>query len=84
MRTALNDFKIAQEWDKIIAPVKGILGSKAQLNLGLDNILAIMITNQMFKKIEEQEINIRSNAAARTSTTLQRVFGKDWNTNTAK
>ncbi len=80
MRTALNDYKIAQEWDKIVAPVKAIMGNKAKLNLGLDNILAIMITNQMFKKIEEQEVNIRSNAAARTSTTLQRVFGKDWNT----
>ena len=80
MRTALNDYKIAQEWDKIVAPVKAVLGSKAKLNIGLDNILAIMITNQMFKKIEEQEINIRSNAAARTSTTLKRVFGKDWNT----
>ena len=84
MRTALNDYKIAQEWDKIVAPVKAIMGNKAKLNLGLDNILAIMITNQMFKKIEEQEVNIRSNAAARTSTTLQRVFGKDWNTSTGK
>ena len=80
MRTALNDYKIAQEWDKIVAPVKVILGSKAKLNIGLDNILAIMITNQMFKKIEEQEINIRTNTAARTSTTLRRVFGNDWNT----
>ena len=83
MRTALNNYKITQEWDKIIAPVKAILGNKAKLNVGLDNILAIVVTNQMFKKIEEQEVNIRSNAAARTSNTLQRVFGKDWNT-TAK
>lgn len=80
MRTALNNYKITQEWDKIIAPVKAILGNKAKLNVGLDNILAIVVTNQMFKKIEEQEVNIRSNAAARTSNTLQRVFGKDWNT----
>ncbi len=84
MRTALDNYKITQEWDKIIAPVKAILGNKAKLNVGLDNILAIVVTNQMFKKIEEQEVNIRSNAAARTSTTLQRVFGKDWNTSTAK
>lgn len=84
MRTALDNYKITQEWDKIIAPVKAIMGNKAKLNVGLDNILAIVITNQMFKKIEEQELNIRSNAAARTSTTLQRVFGKDWNASTTK
>ncbi len=82
MRTALDQYKIAQEWDKLVAPVKGILGNKVQLNLGLENILAVMVTNQMFKKIEEQEVNIRTNASARTSNTLQRVFGKDWNTAT--
>ncbi|MFP5039817.1 DUF4197 domain-containing protein [Parasediminibacterium sp. JCM 36343] len=84
MRNALEEYKIASEWDKMVAPVKLVLGNKANLNLGLDNILAIVVTNQMFKKIEDQEINIRTNASARTSTTLQRVFGKDWNANTAK
>jgi hypothetical protein len=80
MRTALNEYSIVQQWDKLVAPAKLLLGNKVALNLDLDHILAVMVTNEMFKKIEEQEINIRTNAAARTSSTLQRVFGRDWNT----
>jgi hypothetical protein len=33
----------------------------------------------MFSKIAEQEVAIRTKAEARTSPTLQRVFGKTWN-----
>lgn len=79
MRTALNEYSIVQQWDKLIGPAKLLLGSKASLNLDLDHILAVMLTNEMFNQIQKQEINIRTNAAARTSSTLQRVFGKDWN-----
>ncbi|MEO7531827.1 MAG: DUF4197 domain-containing protein [Sediminibacterium sp.] len=80
MRNALNQYSIVQQWDKLVAPAKLLLGNKVALNLDLDHILAVMLTNEMFKKIEQQEINIRTNAQARTSSTLQRVFGKDWNT----
>jgi len=76
----LNEYKIVQEWDKLVGPAKILLGNKIGLNLHLDNILAVMLTNEMFKKIEQQEIQIRTNAQARTSATLQRVLGKDWNT----
>jgi hypothetical protein len=78
MRTALNEYHIADEWDKLISPAKILLGNRAGLNLNLDNVLAVVITNQMFSKIEQQELNIRNNAQARTSATLQRVFGRDW------
>lgn len=84
MKTALDSYKITQEWDKLIAPAKLLLGNKAKLNLNLDNLLAVLVTNQMFKKIEVQEINIRTNVAARTTPALQRVFGKDWTATTAK
>lgn len=80
MRTALNEYSIVQQWDNLVAPAKLFLGNKVSLNLDLDHILAVMLTNEMFKKIEQQEINIRTNAQARTSGTLQRVFGRDWNT----
>jgi hypothetical protein len=79
MRTALNEYSVVQQWDKLVAPAKLLLGNKASLNLDLDHILAVMLTNEMFKQIEKQEINIRTNAQARTSSTLQRVFGRDWN-----
>ena len=84
MRTALNEYRIAQEWDKLVGPAKILLGNRAGLNLNLENILAVIITNEMFSKIEQQEISIRTNAQARTSTTLQRVFGKDWNTTSTR
>ena len=80
MRTALNEYSVVQQWDNLVAPAKLFLGNKVSLNLDLDHILAVMLTNEMFRKIEQQEINIRTNAQARTSSTLQRVFGKDWNT----
>lgn len=80
MRTALDQYKIEQEWDKLVGPAKLLLGNKAGLNLNLDNILAVLVTNEMFQKIEAQEVAIRTNAQARTTPTLQRVFGKDWNT----
>lgn len=79
MRTALEQYRIAQEWDKLIGPVKLLLGDRAGLNLNLENVMAVMITNEMFKKIEEQEVSIRTNASARTTASLQRVFGRDWN-----
>ena len=84
MRTALNEYRIAQEWDKLVAPVKVVLGNKAGLNINLDNILAVIITNEMFSKIEQQEIAIRTNAQARTSANLQRVFGRNWNTTSTR
>jgi hypothetical protein len=78
MRTALDEYGIAQSWDKLVAPAKVFLGNRVGLNLNLDNVLTVLITNEMFKKIEEQEINIRNNASARTTASLQRVFGRDW------
>ncbi len=84
MRSALNEYRIAQEWDKLVGPAKILLGNRAGLNLNLENILAVIITNEMFSKIEQQEISIRTNAQARTSATLQRVFGKDWNTTSTR
>ncbi len=79
MRTALNEYGIERSWEKLVAPARVLLGNKVGLNLNLDNVLAVLITNEMFRKIEEQEVNIRNNASARTTTSLQRVFGKNWN-----
>ena len=80
MRNALNEYHVADEWDKLVRPAKVLLGNKVGLNLNLDNILSVMITNEMFKKIEQQEITIRTTKQARTSASLQRVFGQNWNT----
>ncbi len=79
MKTALDQYKITQEWDKLVAPVKLVLGDKVNLNIGIDHLMAGVVTNAMFTKIAEQETAIRTKAEARTSPTLQKVFGKDWN-----
>lgn len=79
MKTALDQYNITKEWDKLVAPAKLVLGNKVNLNLNLDNLLAGVVTNAMFNKIAEQEVAIRTKAEARTTPTLQRVFGKTWN-----
>jgi hypothetical protein len=79
MRNALNEYGVQQSWDKLVAPAKVLLGSKLGMNLDLDNVMAVVVTNAMFNKIEQQEIEIRTNAQARTTASLQRVFGRNWN-----
>lgn len=73
MNTALNNYGVNAQFKKILQPVQMLLGDK--LNLDLGNLMAGFIANSMFNKIEEKEKEIRLNAAARTSTLLQRVFG---------
>ncbi|MBV9988847.1 MAG: DUF4197 domain-containing protein [Chitinophagaceae bacterium] len=81
MRSALDQYNVEQSWDRLVAPAKALLGNRVGLSLNLDNILAILITNEMFSRIEQQEIAIRTSAAARTTASLQRVFGRDWSNN---
>lgn len=76
MNNALEEYKLVTEWNKLVAPVKLFAGDK--LNLDLDNIMAGVVANSMFNKIEEKEIEIRTRAEARTTPLLQKVFGRDW------
>lgn len=78
MATALNKYNVMQAWEDMLGPAKPLLGNKAKLNLNLDNLLAGAVSLAMFKKIEEQEIAVRTKAEARTSQLLQKVFGRDW------
>jgi Protein of unknown function (DUF4197) len=79
MKNALDQYKLTQEWDKLVAPAKVFLGNKVNLNLNIDNLLAGVVRDAMFTKIAEQEVAIRTKAEARTTPALQRVFGRDWN-----
>jgi len=38
-----------------------------------------MVSEKMFQKIEEKEVQIRAETAARTTPLLQKVFSKNWN-----
>ncbi len=55
------------------------LGSKSPLlqafDVNLAQLLTTAITQKMFMKIAEEEVRIRQNVAARTTSLMQRVFG---------
>ena len=78
MRTALNKYNVMQAWEDMLGPAKPLLGNNSRLNLNIDNLLAGAVSLAMFKKIEEQEIAIRTRAEARSTQLLQKVFGRDW------
>lgn len=77
MASALDEYKLREQWEKITQPIRGIFGGR--LNLDLANIMAGLVTEKMFQKIAEKEQDIRNNAAARTTPLLQRVFSRNWN-----
>jgi hypothetical protein len=77
MQQALAEYKLNEQWEKIIKPAKSLAGDK--LNLDLANIMAGIVSEKMFQKLEETEQQVRTNAAARTTPLLQKVFSKNWN-----
>ncbi|HUC79894.1 MAG TPA: DUF4197 domain-containing protein [Flavisolibacter sp.] len=77
MQQALNEYKLAEQWDKIIKPAKALVGDR--LNLDLANLMAGLVSEKMFQKLAETEAQVRTNAAARTTPLLQRVFSGTWN-----
>jgi len=76
MQTALDEYKLNEQWERIIKPVKGISGGK--LNIDLSTLMAGMVSEKMFEKIAEREKQIRSDAAARNTALLQKVFSRSW------
>jgi hypothetical protein len=77
MQTALDEYKLNEQWNQLIKPVKAIVGNK--LNIDLANLMAGIVSEKMFQKIAEKEQEIRNNASARSTTLLQKVFSKKWN-----
>ena len=77
MKTALQEYNLIEQWDKITKPAQAVVGNK--FNLDLANLMAGLVSEKMFQKIEEKEVDIRTNAAARTTGLLQKVFSRDWN-----
>lgn len=77
MQTALDEYKLNEQWDNLIKPVKGIAGNR--LNLDMASLMAGIVSEKMFQKIAEQEQQIRVNASARTTPLLQKVFSRSWN-----
>jgi hypothetical protein len=76
MQQALDEYKLNEQWNKIIEPAKALVGNK--LNLDLANLMAGIVSEKMFQKMAEKEQEIRNNAAARTTPLLQKVFSRSW------
>lgn len=76
MNNSLDEYKLSSEWNKLIKPAQLFVGEKINLDLG--NLMAGLVANAMFAKIEEKEREIRARAEARSSSLLQKVFGNDW------
>lgn len=77
MQQALNEYKLNEQWDKIIQPAKALVGNK--LNLDLATVMAGLVSEKMFQQLAETEQQVRTNAAARTTPLLQKVFSRAWN-----
>lgn len=76
MKSALDEYNLTAQWDKIMKPAQAIAGNR--VNLDLPNLMAGMVSLKMFEKIEEKEKDIRANASARTTPLLRRVFSGSW------
>jgi len=76
MKQALDEYKLSDQWNKITKPIQTIMGNK--LNLDLSNLMAGLVAEKMFQKMEETERSIRTDATARTTQLLQKVFSKNW------
>lgn len=77
MTDALKEYKLDEQWAKIIKPAKALAGDK--LNLDLSTVMAGLVSEKMFQKLAQKETDIRTNAAARTTPLLQNVFSRSWN-----
>ncbi len=77
MQTALDEYKLTEQWEKIIKPIQSLTNNK--LNLDLATLMAGMVSESMFRKMEAKEKQIRAEASARTTPLLQKVFSRSWN-----
>lgn len=77
MQQALEEYKLTEQWNKIIAPAKALVGNK--LNLDLATVMAGLVSEKMFQQLAQTEQQVRTNAAARTTPLLQKVFSRNWN-----
>jgi hypothetical protein len=77
MQQALNEYKLVEQWNTIIKPAQALVGNR--LNLDLPTLMAGLVSEKMFQKLEESERQVRADAAARTTPLLQKVFSRTWN-----
>jgi hypothetical protein len=74
MQEAINEYKLEDEWKKIIQPAQALVGNK--LNLDLPTLMAGLVAEKMFQQLEAKEREVRTTASARTTSLLQKVFSQ--------
>jgi hypothetical protein len=77
MQEALAEYKLNEQWENISKPIRTATGNR--VNIDLPTLMAGLVSEKMFQKIEEKEKEVRTNANARTTTLLQKVFSRNWN-----
>lgn len=77
MQAALDEYKLTEQWNSITKPVRAIAGNK--INVDLATLMAGAVSEAMFRKIAEKEVQVRTEASARTTSLLQNVFSRNWN-----
>ena len=77
MQGVIDEYKLGQQWNDLLKPARAFLGDK--FNLDLANLMAGLVSEKMFQQLELKEKEIRTNAAARTTPLLQKVFSRNWN-----
>lgn len=76
MQSTIEQYKLNEQWNKVIKPAQSILGSK--FNPDLAYIMSVLVTDAMFRKMAEKEALVRTEATARTTPLLQKVFSRSW------
>lgn len=76
MQQALEEYKLTEQWTRLMKPVQNMVGDR--FNLDLANLMAGIVSEKMFQKIAEKEQQVRSNASARTTPLLKKVFSRSW------
>lgn len=76
MQAALDEYKLTEQWNKLMKPAQQLVGNK--INFDLPNLMAGLVSEKMFQKIEQKEIEVRANAYARTTPLLKKVFSRNW------
>lgn len=76
MQSALEEYKLEEQWNTIIKPAQALVGNRVKLDL--PTLMAGMVSEKMFQKLAETEQQVRTDAAARTTPLLQKVFSRNW------
>ena len=67
--------ELTTRWNKLASSSIGQIGGLKKVDVKLEDYILQQALNGMFQKIEEREKDIRTNADARVTHILKRVFG---------